>query len=77
MGQFLGLDPGNGVPSLSPIGFDNAISSTKISTLAFSAYLFDYTYYGGDYFVMLPGSNHTMLALEGWNDRASSVYVYS
>lgn len=75
-GDSFGIVPGVGLPVLSAIGFDKCISSVQVSTLASWAYLFDYTYYGGDYFAMQSGSGHSILALEGWNDRASSVYVY-
>jgi hypothetical protein len=74
-GESFGIVPGVGLPDLGQIFFDNCISSVKVSTLASWAYIFDYTNYGGDYFAMQPGSNHSALTLEGWNDRASSVYV--
>jgi hypothetical protein len=74
-GDRIGITPGIGLPDLSQIAFDKCISSVQVSTLASQAALFEETNYGGDYFVMQSGSNHSILALEGWNDRASSVIV--
>lgn len=54
---------------------DDAISSAKINTSTQWAYLFDYANYGGDYFGMSPGSTYPWLANQGWNDRASSVWI--
>jgi hypothetical protein len=74
-GEQCAAAPGCGFPYLSDIAFDDAISSVQVNSAAFLAYLYDYANYRGDYFVMLSGSNHYMLSLEGWNDRASSVYI--
>jgi hypothetical protein len=74
-GEGFELIPGRGQGDLSITYFDNCISSVKVSTLAAWACLYDYPNYQGDSFLMYPGSNHSILALEGWNDRASSVYV--
>jgi hypothetical protein len=74
-GDQCGAAPGCGFPYLSTMGYDDTISSVQVNTAAFLAYLYDYANYRGDYFVMLSGSSHYLLALEGWNDRASSVYV--
>jgi hypothetical protein len=74
-GKGFKLIPGQGKLDLSLSFYDNCISSVKVSTLAAWACLYDYTDYQGDYFFMYPGSSHSILALEGWNDRASSVYV--
>lgn len=76
MGEMLALNPGFGILDLVPLGFNDAISSAKASLSASAAYLYEHINFGGDYLVMLPGSNHSSLSLEGWNDRASSVYVY-
>jgi len=74
-GDALILNSQSGIPNLSLIGFDNSISSTRIGTLCSWACLYDDFYFGGDSFYMLPGSEHQALTFEGWNDRASSVYV--
>jgi len=73
-GDRFSLSPGCGFQDLSQIGFDNCISSVQVGASSW-AYLFDYAYYAGDYFAMQPGSNHSALTFEGWNDRATSVYV--
>ena len=75
-GQVLGLSPGYGLPYLYQIWFDNCISSVEATTTGSWTYLFDYTNYGGDYFGMARGSNYPWLALQGWEDRAESVWVY-
>ncbi len=74
-GVNFGLTPGYGLPELGAIGMDKAISSARINTSTQWAYLFDYTYYGGDYFGMPPGSTFPWLINQGWNDRASSVWI--
>ncbi len=74
-GDSFTLQPGYGFPYLSQIFFDNQVSSTQIGDSVSWAYLFDYENYGGDYFAMAGGSNYPMLTLQGWNDRASSVYI--
>jgi len=48
--------------------WNNCIYSAKISDAGPLA-LWDYEWYGGDSLTMTPGSDHSMLALEGWNDR--------
>ena len=55
--------------------FDNAISSVKVGTDVSWAYLFDYANYGGDYYGMQSGSEYSMLVVQGWNDRASSIWL--
>ena len=74
-GESFGLLPGCGYPYLSQIGFDKAVSSAKATTAAAWSYLYEQTNYQGDSFVMPGGSNYSMLIFQGWNDRASSVYV--
>jgi hypothetical protein len=74
-GESVGLQPGTGLTELSPLGFDNAISSVKASPSSSFTFLYDLPGYLGDSFTMQGGSNHSMLLFEGWNDRASSVYV--
>jgi hypothetical protein len=74
-GESVGLQPGTGLADLSPIGFDNAISSVKASPASAFTYIYDLPGYLGDSFTMQGGSNHSMLLFEGWNDRASSLYV--
>jgi len=74
-GVNFGLTPGYGLPELSAIGMDKAISSARINTSTQWAYLFDYTYYGGDYYGMPPSSTYPWLINQGWNDRASSVWI--
>lgn len=75
-GQALGLTPGNGLPDLSQIGFDNCISSAVATTTGTWSYIYDYANYGGDYFGMAKGSSYPSLTIQGWNDRASSIWVY-
>ena len=58
-------------PDLTPLGWGNCISSARIGSAPLT--LWEYIYYQGDSFTMMPFSDHTMLALEGWNDRASSI----
>ncbi len=58
-GDIFTLNPGYGLPDLDPIDFNDAISSTKISTYSSAAYLFEDIGLSGDYFYMSPGSNHT------------------
>jgi hypothetical protein len=74
-GESVGLQPGTGLADLSPVGFDNAISSVKASPASSFTFLYDLPNYLGDSFAMQGGSNHSMLLFEGWNDRASSIYV--
>lgn len=74
-GDSFSLAPGYGFPYLSQIYFDDQVSSTQISDSASLAYIFDYENFGGDYFFMAGGSSYPALSLQGWNDRASSVYV--
>ena len=74
-GESFGLLPGCGYRYLSQIGFDKAVSSAKATTAAAWSYLYEQTNYQGDSFVMPGGSNYSMLIFQGWNDRASSVYV--
>ena len=47
-----------------------------ISSSASMCRLYDYTGYGGDYFERPGGTSISLLALFGWNDRASSLVVY-
>jgi hypothetical protein len=75
-GQALGLTPGNGLPNLNQIGFDNYISSAVATTTGTWSYIYDYANYGGDYFGMAKGSSYPSLTIQGWNDRASSIWVY-
>jgi len=74
-GESFGLLPGCGCPTLSQMGFDKSVSSAKATTAAAWSYLYDLTNYQGDSFAMPGGSNYSMLIFQGWNDRASSVYV--
>ncbi len=71
-GAVKGVLPWEHMPQLYLIGWDNRISSARI-TQAAPVTLWDYVWYGGDSFTMNPGSTHSILALEGWNDRASSI----
>jgi hypothetical protein len=52
--------------------WDNCISSTQISDSA-PVTLWDYVDLKGDSFTMPPGSQYQVLALYGFNDRASSI----
>jgi hypothetical protein len=52
--------------------WDNCISSAQICDDA-PVTMWDYTGLTGDSFTMPPGSNYAVLALQGWNDRASSI----
>ena len=74
-GQAMALAPGNGIPYLYQIGFDNCISSVQTNTTGSLSYLFDSTNYGGEYYGMPSGSSYPWLALQGWDDRASSVWI--
>ena len=74
-GESFGIAPGNGYPYLSQMGMDKAISSTEATTAAAWSYLYESTTFQGDSFAMPGGSNYSMLIFQGWNDRASSVYV--
>jgi hypothetical protein len=71
-GKVLRFPYGEQFPQLYLIGWDNCISSARISEDG-PVTLWDYDWFGGDSFTMTPGSNHSMLYFEGWNDRASSV----
>jgi hypothetical protein len=64
--------PGQQHEDLAVYDLDNCISSAKVSNAA-SVVLWDYANFGGDSFTMPPGSNYAVLALQGWNDRASSI----
>ena len=64
--------PGQRYDELSNIGFDNCISSAQIRGAA-SVTLWDYEGCTGDSYTMLPGIDYPILALHGFNDRASSI----
>jgi len=68
-GDKLSVEPGRVQAQLA--GWDNRISSTRINS-SVPLTFWDYEYFGGDSFTMLPGSKHSALVFEGWNDRASS-----
>jgi hypothetical protein len=55
--------------------FDNAISSLKVSVDASWAYLFDYPGLTGDWYGFPQGSSYPMLQNQGWDNRASSIWV--
>jgi hypothetical protein len=74
-GGYVSLMPGTGITALSPYAMDNDISSTGIYTATQWAYLFDYDNYGGDWYAMPPASAYPNLSNQGWNDRASSVWI--
>ena len=57
---------------LASEGYNNCISSAQISQ-ADSVTLWDYEGLTGDSFTMPPGSEYPILALYGFNDRASSI----
>jgi hypothetical protein len=64
--------PGQRYEELSSIGFDNCISSAQICNDA-SVTLWDYEGCTGDSYTMFPGIDYPILALHGFNDRASSI----
>lgn len=57
------------------VSFDNAISSVQVGSTATWAYLFDFSYFGGDCFAIAGENNVSMMSMYGWNDRASSLRV--
>ncbi len=69
---YLTCSPGQQFLNLENEGFNNCISSAEISTDA-PVTMWDYAGLTGDSFTMPPGSNYAVLALQGWNDRASSI----
>ncbi|MDD4924494.1 MAG: hypothetical protein PHF74_06660 [Dehalococcoidales bacterium] len=71
-GLWLVCSPGQQLLNLENEGFNNCISSAEISTDA-PVTMWDYAGLTGDSFTMPPGSNYAVLALQGWNDRASSI----
>jgi len=71
-GNILCFSYGQQFPQLYLIGWDNCISSARISEDG-PVTLWDYAWYGGDSLTMTPGSNYSMLYFQGWNDRASSI----
>jgi len=71
-GNILQFSYGQQFPQLYLIGWDNCISSARISEDG-PVTLWDYEWYGGDSLTMTPGSNYSMLFFQGWNDRASSI----
>ncbi len=71
-GDAMGCLPGAVYLELASEGYNNCISSAKISEAA-PVTLWDYEGLTGDSFTMPPGSTYTVLALQGWNDRASSI----
>ena len=62
-GDSFSLASGCGLPALNEIFFDNCISSVEVSDTSWT-YLYDYSWYGGDYFAMQPGSTHYSLTFE-------------
>jgi hypothetical protein len=64
--------PGQQIEDLAADDFDNCISSAKIGAEA-PVTMWDYAGFSGDSFTMPPGSTYNVLALQGWNDRASSI----
>jgi len=66
-----------GSPPYPDLGamFDNCISSVESSTGTSWTHLYDYTYYGGDSLSIAGGRGLPVLALYGWNDKTSSVWV--
>jgi hypothetical protein len=73
-GESLGADPGQPYAVLPP-PFDNAISSVIASAAAPRTILYDLPYFQGDTYITRGGCSYSMLLFQGWNDRASSVYV--
>jgi len=71
-GNVLWFPSGYQFPQLTQIGWNDCISSAKISEEG-PVTLWEHEWYGGDSLTMSPGSNHSMLSLEGWNDKASSI----
>ena len=71
-GRSHSLPPGVEMQELDSMGWDNCISSAQISDAA-SVTLWDYEDLTGDSFTMPPGSEYRVLALYGFNDRASSI----
>ena len=79
--DFLAVPPGypqGYVPDLGTIliDMDNMISSLIVSSSASTMRLWEDTNYQGDYFQRYGGSIEPSLSLYGWNDKASSLYVY-
>jgi hypothetical protein len=74
-GSNVWLIPGAGITDLNYVSLDNAISSTIINTSSQWAYLFDSVNYVGDWYGMPPGSSYSNLIYQGWNDRASSIWI--
>jgi hypothetical protein len=64
--------PGQQHEDLADYGLDNCISSAKVSDDA-AVVLWDYANFGGDSRTLPQGSDFSMLTLQGWNDRASSI----
>jgi hypothetical protein len=71
-GSALICAPGEEYPDLAVIGWDNCISSAQIGDDA-PVTMWDYAGLTGDSFTMPPSSRYAVLALQGWNDRASSI----
>ena len=71
-GLYRSCSPGQQFLDLDDIGWDNCISSAKICDDA-PVTMWDYAELTGDSFTMPPGSTYNVLALQGWNDRASSI----
>ncbi len=75
-GRQLALLAGYWVKDLAVIGMDNIFSSYRLSTASGGSTIFDYAYYGGDWFERPGGTNIPRLSQYGWNDRASSVICW-
>ena len=70
-GRILSTVPYGAYPDLTSLGWNDCISSARIGSAPLT--LWGDSYYQGDSFTMMPFSDHSVLALEGWNDRASSI----
>ena len=73
-GDYCGVAPGYGFATLGSL--DDEISSFIANSAASKVRLFEDTYYSGDYFERPGGTSISVLAVFGWNDRASSVAAY-
>lgn len=78
-GKEFGSAPGVCWPDLryNPPGWNDIISSLKVATAASWATLYEHIYYGGDQLWVQSGIWLPDLRPYGWNDRASSICVWS
>ncbi|MBN1189185.1 MAG: hypothetical protein JXA46_05475 [Dehalococcoidales bacterium] len=74
-GDSLAMIVGHGIYDLNSIGYDNALSSAKVTSLASWAYLYDYPDFQGDCLAIPGGVDVSSFVPYGWNDRASSLVI--